>query len=502
MATRMKWDLLEMFEDNVIDSVRQWAASRFDRLHWAANHSREKWLQETQLLEENCEKFREDLLWLGSHPNKLINRVVKEVMQIVNTYDRNNDSYLTTTADREIHHHVCRYMLEAVLLPGMTDWFIKNDMTEFMKELVVLLFPSIPNIRRLWVGQDMPSRCSWLLANNIRMLKHLQEFYFPIGCSRQMLAELGKHCNQLQRLSVMSSKHVNDSSVIHLLKLTNLVFLNIDGTEITHIGYARILRNLPKLMNITWANRVDDVLLSVTTGELQTVKSLTGTVHNALTVVLKCPFITHLSLFGAKNNLSDLKKLDAVIMFSLADCNSDVVNLIEVLHGIGPKLRQLELSHVTNVSIRDVTKCCTHLETLSLDSCEFTQSEDQPFEPLLPHFQNLASLELRENRQYGDLHSYLRSYVNLKVLIARCTPELDDAAVASVLQSNGFRKLTKFSAQNCGFLSIISVVLLIKNCSDLRLLKGVGTWSGIQKDDMPEVYSKARYADVPITVVP
>jgi hypothetical protein len=502
MITPMKWDLLQTLEDSLLDSVRLTAAGWTERLYWAATQSREKWLRETQLLEEECGKFRKDFLWLASKPSEFTNRVAREIVQIIDEYDKNSGLHLSTSADREIHKHVCRCMLEAALFPRITDWNIKNDTSEFTKELMVLLFHCLPEMKCLRVAKDMPSRCSWLLANNIGMLKHLQEFYFPIGCSRQVLTELGKHCNQLKRLSVMSSKHVDDSSVIHLLKLINLVFLNVDGTHITPIGYGRILCNLPKLRNITWANRVDDVLLSVTKYEIETVKSLIGTARNALTIVLKCPFITHLSLFAAKDNLSDLKGLNAVTEFTLVDCDSDIVHLAEVLQGIGPRLRQLDLSNVTNVSIRDVTKCCTQLVIFSLDSCEFTHLGNQHFDPQLPHFQNLASLEMRANRWYGDFHYYLRSYVNLKVLTARCTPDLDDVAVVSVLQSNGFHNLKEFSAHDCGFLSMISVLLLVENCRNLHLLKGVGTWSGIQKEDMPEVFRKARYADAPITVVP
>jgi hypothetical protein len=72
-------------------------------------------------------------------------------------------------------------------------------------------------------------------------------------------------------------------------------------------------------------------------------------------------------------------------------------------------------------------------------------------------FQNLDSLELTTNRWYGDYHSYLMSYVNLKVFTARCTPDLDDATMASVLQSCGFQNIKEFSAHDCGFLSMISV---------------------------------------------
>ena len=76
------------------------------------------------------------------------------------------------------------------------------------------------------------------------------------------------------------------------------------------------------------------------------------------------------------------------------------------------------------------------------------------------------------------------------MLTASCTPDLDDAAMVSVLQSNGFQNLKEFSAHDCGFLRLISVFLLVENCGNLHCIKGVGTWSGIQKEDMPELYRR------------
>jgi len=78
----------------------------------------------------------------------------------------------------------------------------------------------------------------------------------------------------------MFSKHVDDSSVIHLQKLTKPVFLNFDGTNVTPMGYGRIICTLPKLRKPTWAKIVDAVLLTVTKVEIETAKSLTGIVRN------------------------------------------------------------------------------------------------------------------------------------------------------------------------------------------------------------------------------
>ena len=106
----------------------------------------------------------------------------------------------------------------------------------------------------------------------------------------------------------MSSKHVHDSKLIHLQKLRNLLFLNFDGTNITPIGYGTITCNLPKLKNITWAKIVEAVLLTVTKDEIQTVKSLTGTVRNALSVAVRCPFITHIIVARGERQLVETRR--------------------------------------------------------------------------------------------------------------------------------------------------------------------------------------------------
>jgi hypothetical protein len=82
-------------------------------------------------------------------------------------------------------------MLEAALFPGLTDWNGKTDTSEFTKELMVLLFPCLPDMKFLRVAQNMPRRCPWLLENNSGMLKQSQKNYFPISCSRQVLADWG-----------------------------------------------------------------------------------------------------------------------------------------------------------------------------------------------------------------------------------------------------------------------------------------------------------------------
>jgi hypothetical protein len=83
-----------------------------------------------------------------------------------------------------------------------------------------------------------------MLVNNIKIVKHLQEFYFLFGCSWEMLPELSKNCNDLKRLSMLSPKGEDDDSLTHLGKYSNLIFLDIDNPAVTVKGYSTILSHL------------------------------------------------------------------------------------------------------------------------------------------------------------------------------------------------------------------------------------------------------------------
>jgi hypothetical protein len=80
--------------------------------------------------------------------------------------------------------------------------------------------------------------------------------------------------------------------------------------------------------------------------------------------------------------------------------------------------------------------------------------------------------------------------------------QLDDAALSFILTNKGFQELKVFSAHHCGHLTIKSAVLLIENCRNLTELRGVGTWSGINKEeDIPNLLHIAMKANVHITEV-
>jgi hypothetical protein len=105
----MKLDLLQILKNTLVDLLRQTAARWTEGLYAAATQNREKWLRETRLLVEECVKLRAGFRSVVSKPSKFINSVPREVVQIIDEYDKNNVIHLTA-ADIEIHKHVSRCM--------------------------------------------------------------------------------------------------------------------------------------------------------------------------------------------------------------------------------------------------------------------------------------------------------------------------------------------------------------------------------------------------------
>jgi hypothetical protein len=137
-----------------------------------------------------------------------------------------------------------------------------------------------------------------------------------------------------------------------------------------------------------------------------------------------------------------------------------------------------------------------------MTDCHFNTSSHESFHPQLLHFQSIKFLTLKENGIFVNFHYYLTCYVHLVRFIASNIAQLDDAAVYFIVTKNGFQELKVFSAHHCGHLTIKSAVLLTVNCRNLSQLRGVGTWSGINKEvDMPYLLRSAMKANIHITEI-
>jgi hypothetical protein len=475
------------------------------RLGCAAWQGREEWLRQIQFVEQECTHQLEHCPFQGELDAESAECAATELLRMIENCYQSSFHILHTSDDRMSFMCVCRSILQALLPPGLTRWDMTCVYSDFMKELMVLSFPSLPSIKCLKADTGTFSTCSWLLLNNIQLLTYLHEFIFPTGCYREILAELATYWQRITILDIRSSRNVDDDSVVHLLKLKNLVYLNIIDTCITAKAYVTILTELPKVENISWhssSTPAEYILKSIDKDRLSSVKSIKGTFRNALILIQKCQFISKLSLLYANYDLTELKNLIALNDLTIEKPNSGTTHLLKMLLDIGPRLRRLHLVSDFSVSLKTVAFRCCNLHTLEMTDCLFGISKHKFIRPHLLHFQNLASLALKGNGKFVNFNNYLICYVHLQMFTASNIAQLDDEAVSFILRNKGFQELKVFSAHHCGHLSLMSAVLLIEKCRNLSQLRGVGTWSGINKEmDMPNLLRFAMKANVHIIKV-
>jgi hypothetical protein len=473
------------------------------RLGFAARQGRGEFFRQVQCVEEECVHQRERCAFQGELDAESAECSATELLRIIENIYITNFHFDHISDERMSLMCVCRSILQALLPPGLTRWDMSCVNSDFMKELMVLSFPSLPSIKCLKLETEAFSSCSWLLLNNIQFLTDLQEFIFPTGCYRQILAELALHWPRITLLDIRSSRNVDDDSVVHLLKLKNLVYLNVVDTSITSKAYVSVLSELPKVENISWTSwstPADEILNGVANDKLSSVKSIMGTLVNATILVEKCRHISKLSLLNTNCDLSELKNLIALTDLTIVKPNTRTTHLAAMLLHVGPRLRKLQLSSISEVSVYTVTLQCCYLQTLEMNHCYFYASKHSLFSRQLLHFKNLKFLTLKGNGNFVNFNTYLTCYVHLERFTARNIAQLDDAAVSFILTNKGFQELKDFSAHHCGALSLNSAVMLIENCRNLSQLRGVGTWSGINKEkDMPNLLRIAMEANVHIT---
>jgi hypothetical protein len=487
----------------------QWAQPRAQdllmRLGCAALQGREEWLRQIQFVEQECSHQLERCAFQGELDAESAECAATELLRMNENCYQSSFRIIHTSDERMSLMCVCRSILQALLPPGLTRLDMTCVNSDFMKELMVLSLPSLPSVKCLKVDTEAFSTCSWLLLNNIQFLTDLQEFVFPTGCYRQILAELAIYWPRITLLDIRSSRNVDDDSVVHLLKLKNLLYLNIADTCITPKSYVTVLSKLPNVKNISWhscSTPAEDILKSVTNDRLRSVKSIRGRFLNALILIQKCQFISKLSLIYADYDLSELKNLIALTDLTIENPNPITSHLLNMLVDVGPRLRRLYLFSDNALSLKTVAFCCCYLHTLEMTDCVFRNSNHNFISTRLLHFQNLAFLTLKRNGYFVNFNNYLTCYVHLERFTASNIAQLDDAAVSFILTNKGFQELKVFSAHHCGPLSLKSSLLLIENCRNLSQLRGVGTWSGINKEeDMSNLLHIAMKANVHIIEV-
>jgi hypothetical protein len=246
---------------------------------------------------------------------------------------------------------------------------------------------------------------------------------------------------------------------------------------------------LPDIEDIMWFEPIDPVLTNITAG-LQSVTRFAGNISDVALLVQKCPNIKELSFLAIAVDISVLRELRCVSKLMIIQGSCAVMRFAEVLTPLGTTLTVLEMRGVLDINIRDVLVSCAVLESLNFSYCNITHSDT--YDRGLAHFQNLKTLKLRGNRGTFDFSPVLHLYVNLNQFCAEDVREINDTFIWAVVAAGGFRHLTTFIVNRCGYMGMHTAWLLVQSCPNLVRIGHVYTWPFVTNNDVEEFLNFLR----------
>jgi hypothetical protein len=428
----------------------------------------------------------------------IVQYAVGEFTKLIASYHNDSGrSLISRIWDRQIHEDICANMMKAVMLPCMSRCNIGSTRSEFVQELLIKLLYAIPNVKALILPPVYHLNYMRLFVERIQILTQLQELIFHVGCTTEIIIELSKYCPHLIKLSVQHSVSVDDECVEHLLKLTHLRALNVADTSISNNSFRELLSGLPQVEEVTWFGPVDPVLRDLTVS-LPSVTGFVGTILAAELLVQKFPNIKQLALFSLTVDISDLGELRSVSDLTILDCCYTAIGFSALISRLGPTLTKLEMHHVVNINMDDLINYCTVLYSLTITSCHITYTGT--FDRELPHFQNLKKLRLIPNRGPFHFSSILHLYVNLDKLHVVGMEEITDTVIREIVTAGGFRNVTEFVFEQCGYMSIETALLLMDSCPRLIKLGNIDSWPGVANDHLVAFLNFVRNNNLSLSI--
>jgi hypothetical protein len=306
-------------------------------------------------------------------------QLTRKFAKMIGAYDYETRYFDSRLDNEERHKSVCTAMFRSVLTP-----YVYTDDDEilshtFTQDLVFETLDRVPGLRTLDLTCSIRGDNRAHLARMICRLSHLQAFTYPCDCTDEVVEQLGSNCSRLKELDLYLSRGVTNASVQHLLKLRELEFLNLDGTQIDSKQYGLLLSELPIIKNIWFRKMEENILDQVAEENLHKVSQVSGHFLNIHMLAQRCPNITTLDIdvpvYRPSLELSDLAALTTLRTvrilgkYYISSQRYITYNLHAILTGIGPRLTDLTLDSFDRVKLQDIVTLCPALASLSLLEC-------------------------------------------------------------------------------------------------------------------------------------
>jgi hypothetical protein len=342
-----------------------------------------------------------------------------------------------------------------------------------LSELKVLKIHAIPTKSIKLTVRDV-------VGSNIRSLRNLIVFSYAKHCTDSILRVLSDHCWQLEHLNVMFSKKVTNQSVESLKKFQNLKTLNIWGTSINRPYSYQLLDVLLKLED--FSSDQEFMLAGVTEHPLVLKSLRTTSFINLRDLTMSCLYLTRLTLYVVKCDLTCLAELTTLRELTVGTCTFSVIKTYLKL--AGGQLTLLKLKEVYAVDMEFITYC-TQLKTLRVSVCKFI-SHSGDLSSL--HYKNLEHLTIRDSFVFLNNHEILLSaYTKLRTLKLLQHPVLRNEVIVDAITAGNWSQMEVVCFNECVEVEMLEYI--VNNCYNLRKV----IYKIAEDPDSPELQRLEQY---------
>jgi hypothetical protein len=455
----------------------------------AISNSRESFKRVSEAVLDDCLGVEAEMSTKPPGVLKLLSPpLVAKFYEVITGYDYRTAHWHQTHGDSGRHLSVCTAVFRCVL-NRFIESFDTDDMSHVIGRLVILNnLNCVPNLLELSVNDVDLTKDSELLATAIHHVKRLQIFKYCNNCTDEVILQLRLHCPHLNQVDVSYSANVTNDSVPNIVQLTELKFLDLEGTEIDADSYLFIISELPNIANISfWYN---DVSASFHTGvkTLDTIRHFRGSFHQMDVLSRMCPNTTNITLFTIIRDLSGLAAFSVLRVLHIIDIDYNRCNLNAVFRDIGHRLQDLALFECSGVNLQDILTLCPSLVNLSLMCCSYLHFHTS-LDPQLPHFRNLINLEVDNSSRDAVDFRYIQYYVSVEKIFLFRISIFTLEFVREIIDLGTLQQLQVFDVSEFrpGALTMEALELLMEHCPLLKLIKGLTYCPNINKSTLEEV---------------
>lgn len=326
-----------------------------------------------------------------------------------------------------------------------------------------------------------------IIVNAVRRMTRLVSFTLCFDCTDNIINAVCENCSHLRKLDATASRSVTDRSITSLANCHQLREVKLSSTSVSVPGFASLLLSHPRLESI---GRYDELGLALEYANeplrLKSFECRNMNTRNLYLLVELCPYIQSLSLLRDDriSDLSILASLGDLRDLKLLSCDFYANGLHTLLEISGPNLTSLHLEHVGVIDLDaliHISRCCPNLRSLAFCNCEFSihssfrhenQQHRRPFE-------FLEQLKCVADCADAHLEYILMHCVNVRSVHLGSSTGIGDSTMRRVFSVNKLAKLEELQILYSDDLSMSTVRLLMKNCSNLRRLSELESWEGI-----------------------